>query len=153
MTNQTNRPTDAQTLTNLRKATDPWAALGVGPDAPARQPSEPQPSPDLRPPRRTDAGVSTEPPTARLPQPEVKPKRPAARRPPRAPVGADAPRLQIRTTPRMIGLVLAEISRRVQEGKAGRGRADRTVVLEDALERCYGHLIPRSADDDGGSTP
>jgi hypothetical protein len=51
-------------------------------------------------------------------------------------------RLQIRTTTRIEALILAEIARRCAEGSRGRGKANRTVVIEEAVERTYGHLIP-----------
>jgi hypothetical protein len=59
-------------------------------------------------------------------------------------------RLQIRTTARTEALVLAEIRRRIEAGERGRGIADKTTVLEEAIERTYGHLLPRKREAPSG---
>jgi hypothetical protein len=56
----------------------------------------------------------------------------------------------MRTTARTEALVMAEIRRRIEAGERGRGRADKTTVVEQAIERSYGHLLPRKRADQAG---
>jgi acetyl-CoA carboxylase biotin carboxyl carrier protein len=147
-------------MTEYRKARDPYAELGIAPPTPAPRPVAAGPAPSFAPapaspaPLRTreewrpaaPPSVASAPPaipTERLMRPApsgpapVPPLEPEVEGEPARPA-----RLQIRTTTRIEALILAEIARRCAEGTRGRGKANRTVVIEEAIERTYGHLIP-----------
>src|SRR5258708_7206856 len=147
-------------MTEYRKARDPYAELGIAPPSPAPRPVAAAPAPSFAPAPASPAPLRTReewrpaaPPRAAPPPPATPPPRPPRPAPPRAPpapppgpAGEGEParpaRLQIRTTTRIEALILAEIARRCAEGSRGRGKANRTVVIEEAIERTYGHLIP-----------
>jgi hypothetical protein len=148
-------------MTEYRKARDPYAELGIAPSAPAPRPVAAAPAPtfspapaspaplrareEWRPPAPPAPSVVSAPPAApseRLMRPA--PAGPAAVAQPEPELEGELrpARLQIRTTTRIEALILAEIARRCAEGTRGRGKANRTVVIEEAIERTYGHLIP-----------
>jgi hypothetical protein len=144
-------------MTEYRKARDPYAELGIAPATPAPRPVAPAPaSPVPTAPLRAREEWRPAPPAGVAPVPPPvsgeRLMRPAPSGPARAPVRlselesegepARPARLQIRTTARIEALILAEIARRCAEGTRGRGKANRTVVIEEAIERTYGNLIP-----------
>jgi hypothetical protein len=98
--------------------------------------TSPGPSPSPTPGASSPATAPTTP-AAEAPQPAAAEPRSRVPAPPER-----SARLQIRTSSRVEALVLAEIRRRIGAGERGRGKADRTTVIEDALERAYGHLVP-----------
>ena len=151
-------------MTEYRKARDPYAELGIAPTPTAPRPVASAPSPSFAPAAPQPAAPA--PPLraredwrpAPTPSPSATPAaapervmRPAPQAPARGPIPVEPEaeaeparpaRLQIRTTARIEALILAEIARRCAEGSRGRGKANRTVVVEEAIERTYGHLIP-----------
>lgn len=119
---------------NTGKAHDPFDDFNV---APAAKPPGPPARPAAMSPG-SDVVTAPARPT-RTPRPRT------ATAPP--PVGDErSARLQIRTSPRIEALILAEIAHRLREGRRGRGVADKTSAVEDAIERAYGHLLKQDGE-------
>ncbi|HWW94507.1 MAG TPA: hypothetical protein VN375_14160 [Vicinamibacteria bacterium] len=147
-------------MTEYRKARDPYAELGIAPSTQSPRPVAATPTPSFSPAPASPAPLRTREEWRAPAPPSVGPAPPAApterlmRAAPSGPAPVTLPepeqegeparpaRLQIRTTTRIEALILAEIARRCAEGSRGRGKANRTVVIEEAIERTYGHLIP-----------